>query len=337
MKILSVFFVSLFFLCIPLSAQDLEEGLVAFFDFTNGATDESSFENDASVINEVEFIDDSIGDLNITAASFNGISSFITVPHAGHLNFNNSVEFTLSIWIKAPVSQIDTEGGVNDILSKWNNAGATPYPYTLRIGNQTSVDNGLLIFQVYDGNGFGCGEIGKLTSQTRINDNKWHHILIARNESGNLQLYVDCNLESQISDPTNCNLTNQENILIGKREIEGQFPRAFTGRLDDFRLYDRFISPEVFSSLCTPVSTKSQANLKERDIDLFPNPIRHGEILRFKGIKETEIQSVHFLSSELKYLGSYEPNSPIQLPQGIYFIEAVTKEGSRSVSKLVVL
>jgi hypothetical protein len=321
----------------PLSAQDLEEGLVAFFDFTNGATDESTFENDASVINEVEFIDDSIGNLNITAASFNGISSFITIPHAEHLNFNNSVEFTLSIWIKAPVSQIDTEGGVNDILSKWNNAGATPYPYTLRIGNQTSNENGRLIFQVYDGNGFGCGEVAQLTSQTRINDNKWHHILIARNESGDLQLYVDCNLEFQIPDPTSCNLTNQEGILIGKREIEGQFPRAFTGRLDDFRLYNRFVSPEVFSSLCTPVSNNEHADIEKHEFDLFPNPIRQGEILRFKNIKETEIQSVHFLSSELKYLGSYESNNPVYLPQGIYFVETITNEGLRSVSKLIVL
>lgn len=325
---------------ISIHAQiDLEQGLVAYYPFNNFAEDESQFGNDAIKINEVQFVSDEINGLTQTVASFNGIDSYIEIPHASQINFSNEEVFTISLWVNIPTEQLDVDGTVNDIMHKWTNAASEPYPFSLRVHNQTSSENGVFRANTFQGDLEQCNTPTGIvaTSSSSINNDQWNHIIFSRDSDRKIRLYVNCELEFEVESTFNCTTENLSNLVLGMRETNGQFTRAFRGKLDELRIYNRVLTSDEINLLCTFTSSaKNEYNWIEEKVKLFPNPILRGFPIKFQVPSNRYVQSYKLYNSKGKLTGVYTPQDSIVVPSGVYILAILMDNGAIVHKQLVV-
>ena len=331
-------------LTVSIYAQiNLEEGLVAYYPFNHSLQDESSFGNHAVSSNQILFAIDEINGVTDTVASFNGMNSYVEIPHANQINFGNNDVFSIALWIKIPPTQTDNQGAVNDIMSKWSNSGSQPYPFTLRIRNQASVIEGTVSAGIYEGNSPLCSASGTgLASISRINDNQWHHIVFTRTEQNLLQLYIDCNLEQELMDPSICSTSNLATMLIGMRDPDplSLSPRALEGSLDDLRIYDRELTMDEKNALCgITTNSTNYVEINESPISIFPNPILAGQPLNIHAKRgSAPIKTVMLYSSAGELLKTYEQLDSIYIPSaGVYFVRIQLNDDSSFFRKIVII
>jgi hypothetical protein len=185
-------------------------------------------------------------------------NSFIEIPHHEELSYEKFEDFTLSFWIKAPISQSNTTFKENSIITKRTYSkidysgihntlledgsfakrrytsssvdfSAAPfYPYDVSIKNQTDINSGKIVFRRSDGL-----STLTLTSSTPINDGSFHHVCITKNDSL-YSLYIDANLEATGSELKEQS-TNANSIIIGAEDRLGT--KQFSGSLDELRFY----------------------------------------------------------------------------------------------------
>lgn len=317
---------------------DLEAGLVAYYPFNNSVEDESTFSNDASIVNNISFVEDEINNVTETVASFNGIDSYIRIPNAPQFNFGNEDAFTISLWINAPENQLDLSGPVNDVLSKWTNNGDVPYPFLLRLFNSSDDRVGIFNGAVYQGDDSGCATppVINLYADTKINDNEWHHIIFTRTTDKRLQLYVDCELEIDTLDYTNCDTENIADILIGMREVNGVFSRAFKGKLNELRIYDRELTSDEVNVLCGLLSSTTEQDAANT-INIFPNPVSKGDRINLdlpNGQTLEKFELVNFWGASV---GKFQPQDNINVPAGTYIMLVSLDDEQTLIERLIVV
>lgn len=328
-------------LMLSLNAQiDLDNGLVAYYPFNDSGEDESPFGNDAVALNQIVFETAEINDVTQTVATFNGMNSFIQIPNANQINFDNESTFSISFWLKAPEQQVDLNGTVNDIFHKWNNTSQEPYPYTMRIYNQGNAQyRGAVRPALYQGNAPGCSEPAGVgaTSVTRINDNEWHHIVFSRTNEGSLQLYIDCELEFEIDDTSTCTTESPSPLIFGMREPNGVFSRAFKGSLDEVRIHDRALTADELILLCSSPSSVGDELAGEENISLFPNPITRGDVLQFNTQEGVNVVDYLLYNSLGALVGVLKPQDVVEAPAGSYTVIVRLSNGGKVQKKLVVM
>jgi hypothetical protein len=334
------FVLTLFLFAITLFSYaqiDLEAGLVAYYPFDNSADDESTFSNDASVINNVNYVEEEINEVTETVATFNGDDSYIFIPAANQINFSNEDEFTISLWINAPEDQLDLDGGVNDILSKWTNSGSQPFPFLLRLFNSTDDREGVLNGAIYQGDGSTCPTppILNLYSNTTINDSEWHHIMFTRTSESRLQIYIDCELEVDFIDYSECTTENTAGLIIGRREATGPISRAFKGKLNDLRIYNRQLTSDEVNVLCGFVSSTTELDDASR-ISIFPNPVSRGAVVHFDLPNGYSLERFELFNAWGSSVGRFEPQSNINVPAGTYLMSVLLDNGQTLLKRLIV-
>jgi hypothetical protein len=315
---------------------DLENGLVAYYPFSANYLDQSIYSNNAAAIFGTS-LTDGYDNEPLGAVSFDGIDDYIDIPHAEQINFESQTAFTISVWVKIPENQADPEGLGGTILSKWENAGTQPYPYTIRLNGTSSANNGKIsagIFQSFVTNCVPPDALG-LVSTTSVNDNAWHHIVFARNDDNMLQLYIDCKLEAEVEDPISCSLINDIRLLLGIRVPGGPDIRPLTGSIDELRMYNRFLNPTELNALCGVVAT-AEAERHEQTIAIYPNPVKSGQFFFINTAPENTLEQVDIFSISGAYLGDYTPGQPLLLPNGAYSILITLEDGNRRLKKLIV-
>ena len=198
--------------------------------------------------------------------------SYIDIPHHEELNYELSEDFSISFWIKAPISQSNIDNNSNSIITKKSysviqNLGEYEYrndngdrfkrrllssslqyspvdyyPYDLSIYNQTAgSDSGKIVFS----RSYGRGKL-TLTGSSAVNDGNYHHICVSKRNSL-LSLYIDGQLETSGSD-VDREPINSHNIIFGADDFNGT--RQFSGSLDEIRFYSKAVtSTEVSQSL----------------------------------------------------------------------------------------
>lgn len=201
--------------------------------------------------------------------------SYLEIKHNEQLSYEKDEDFSISLWIKAPVSQsnlvteensiltkrtyskIDYSGVHNTKLENGSNAKrsyisssidyspAPFYPYDIAIKNQTSTDPGEVVFRRSDGL-----DILTLTTSSSINDGNYHHYCVTK--SGSLfSIYVDGVLEttgSELRDQS----TNANSIIFGAEDKRGT--QQFSGSLDEVRFYSKAVTPTQVSSSLSETS-----------------------------------------------------------------------------------
>jgi hypothetical protein len=198
-------------------------------------------------------------------------TSYLEIKHNEQLSYEKDEDFTISFWIKAPVSQSNVDTEENSILTKrtyskidysgihntqLENGSITKrnyisssidyspapfYPYDIAIKNQTSVDSGKVIFRRSDGL-----NILTLSTVSPINDGIYHHFCVTK--SGSLfSTYLDGVLESTGSE-LGFQSTNASSIIFGGEDKRGT--QQFSGSLDEIRFYSKAANiTEISSSL----------------------------------------------------------------------------------------
>lgn len=331
-----LFFPLLLFV-VPLIAQiDLEEGLVGFYPFNQNADDESENNNDATLIDGVLLVEGCDGTPN-SAYLFDGSNDFIEIPDNPFINPASGIAFALSFWIKAPVFQLNVEGTVNDIISKWSNQSAVPYPFAVRIYNQSSETEGRIVVTRFDTHNAGCDNIPVVTSTFPINDDTWHHVLYQGDEQGLLSLYVDGLLQEQVEDFTVCDIQNNFNLVLGRRTNSSQF-RSFRGVLDEIRFYDRILTEAEIDFISNKLTSSTFYPSLNDEINIFPNP-NPGYELFINHPAEVEIDQILLINSLGQLVTQQSFSTSVRLPElakGYYRVGLLHLDNKISYHSLVI-
>lgn len=162
--------------------------------------------------------------------NFDGSASdrHVNIAHNSSINFAASDNFSIALWERIPVTQVDTVSTQNMLMEKWT-CCTGGYPYVIRIWNQTHANNGKISACRYDGTNNPCIDSVKL-----VNDNAWHYIEFVKN-GATLYLYIDGVLDNTASDTTTGTTTNTAPLYVG---IRNGADNPLTGALDDVKIYN---------------------------------------------------------------------------------------------------
>jgi hypothetical protein len=195
------------------------------------------------------------------AATFNGLGYIETQFDTEKFKYTKTDDFAISLWIKAPTSQSNTDTITNSImnirgttrteellvgvgiLSSSNKpVPANAYAWDINIYNQTAgTDSGKLLIRRSDGT-----FTTHVTSSTHVTASIHNHVLYQKSGSV-LQLYVNGVLESTQSDNLSVNPINYSNLFIGS--LNNTLREAYSGSIDEIRIYNKSLNSSQISSL----------------------------------------------------------------------------------------
>jgi hypothetical protein len=196
------------------------DGLVAYYPFNGNAIDESGYGNHGQNYGAT-LIPDRFNQSN-KAYYFNGVNSYIVVPHTQSLQPSNGL--TISAWIN-----FNSFNCTSSILGKGSDNAAGWYSF--RYEPSTSSLDFQINFSDYIG-----GPKKTISVYTAMNVNMWYNI-IGMYDGNIMKIYFNGQLYSSL--PVYKLLgSNSENLQIGSC-TEGYFLK---GNLDDIRIYNRALT-----------------------------------------------------------------------------------------------
>jgi hypothetical protein len=222
------------------------------------------------------------------AFSFDGTTS-------NYITIDRPVEDDLTIcaWIKT-----ETVGGDTD---HWRLAPIMESEVATRANDfGFGVDgNGYLAY----GNGGAYDET--VNGTTLVNDNKWHHTCVTRNQTtGEVVLYVDGDIDATGTTDT-ATLDDNTNAYIGYG-TDGAVP--FKGLMDEIFVYNSVLSDEYILSLyqdtlptvdsVSPADRSTEINVDDSLIITFTEPMDTGSLVISTGPCEEECATYDVIWSE---------------------------------------
>ena len=192
--------------------------------------DNSSNQFDGTARNGLTTTDNSTagGGINRVGGIFDGVDDYIEVPDLSALQSTASLSFWIktsqtgndTAWQAPGITGIEDRGGADDIFWGFiDNSGKI----TIAVGNDPGV-----------------------ASNTTINNNTWHHVVLTRNaNTGDAKVYIDGVLETT---------GNMKSGYIGNSfssigKIEKTYGLPFQGYLDELKIYDRVLTDSQVSNI----------------------------------------------------------------------------------------
>ncbi len=203
-------------------------GLVGWWPFTGNAIDSSGNGNNGTV-NGATLTVDRFGMSN-KAYSFNGTTSYISIPNNSSLNFQTQNKFSFSYWINAASL---SSSQISIILSKQAGSGSTQNGYNsnIEIGYQSN-------FRLQNGSPNPAYSLS--TSNNSITINSWYHIVqVWTGTQG--QIYINGILVAQ-SFGTGVIGNNSFDLLIGQANWSLFNVKNFNGKIDDIGIWNRALT-----------------------------------------------------------------------------------------------
>jgi hypothetical protein len=237
-----------------LQAQNLPSylpanGLVGWWPFNGNANDESGGGHNG-IINGATLTSDRFSNAN-SAYSFNGSSSYIFCGNFSNLSTSTLSGLSISYWFNSSSSE-----GVNsdcyDLRSTNNNS------YQTLLNNPSPNNVSLVRFLMPSG---GCNK----SSNTNYNLNQWNHIVEVNDFTTNTFRLFFNGIEINMTNNLACSqipaLINPR-FNIGSRfnYIENSRCCYFSGKLDDFGLYNRALTQQEITNLYSATSTGGGSN-----------------------------------------------------------------------------
>ena len=320
-----------------ISQINLEDGLIAFFPFNGNAMDESTNSNDAINVNFPQLIEGHDGTLS-AAYQFDGEDDYIEFPNNEGINLNGSETFAFSLWLKAPVNQVETNGTSNDILAKWNNAGTTPYPYGLRIFNQTHPNNGgKLVFVKYEGSGGSCNNAYSILGEKVINDDEWHHVVFQKLANNRIELYVDAQWEGDMEDASSCDFSNNNNLILGLRSLNvPNIMRPYSGGIDNLRIYNRPLNQDEINKIFSKDLTSRSEITENTTVKIYPNPLTSNTV-KIELNNKLKIEKIELVNSLGQVIQEVNNGTIKHVPNGTYFIKIQLEDKQVVIEKINIL
>jgi gliding motility-associated-like protein len=217
-----------------------KDGLLGWWPFSGNANDQSGNGNNG--ISSGAILDaDRFGNLNM-AYFFDGLNDSIKLS----LQQKNITAYSISAWFKTSIG-----GPILSGRGLPNQVGLTLHIHNFPTGGPLQIGRAMFVADA------SVISVGKLTYPT-YNDNKWHHIVgVYNGVSGQVKpsqfsIYIDGTLVSQTYDSQTGSATapisNSTNLLIGAHQV---WPGGgiFTGKLDDFGIWNRSLTPSEVQQL----------------------------------------------------------------------------------------
>ncbi len=342
MKLNFLLILSLLLLTNIVTAQvELEKGLVAYYPFSGDTQDKSIYNNHATSA-DLPTLGEDCEDQPNEAFYFNGINNYLEIENIPQVNVANSIEFSISLWIKPEIIQKNTGGQVNDILSKWTALTEESYPYAIRLYNHTNLNPGLVWAGRYETDNLAdteCSQFTSVLSTTEVLDNNWHHIVFQRKEY-RLELYVDGDIEGVTEYITECNIQNNSNIVIGKRTLNSTIGmvRPYQGGIDELRIYNRSLNQEEIETLSHKKVTNVSDIHYNKNINIYPNPLANDRVFHITNLEPQQIAEIQLFSIDgvfLERLNQYQ--LPKHLTAGIYFLKIHLKNDEAEIIKKILI
>lgn len=218
-------------------AQNLKNGLVAWYPFNENANDGSG-NNNYGTIYGATLTADRFGNQK-SAFSFNGTENYISVSNSPSLS--NITSVTISGWYYT--SDFTTEQG---LVTKWfaeSNCAKNTDAYTCILSRSNFANNRPTLIgatNVYPGY--------QLKTPNSIPLNAWTHFVFTHDSTTGGSLYINGILK--VSLKTNiaiCSSTNP--LLIGADNNRNTIYRFFSGKLDDIGIWNRALTAAEIQQL----------------------------------------------------------------------------------------
>lgn len=181
-----------------------------------------------------------------TAATFNGTTSVVTVPHSTTVDLERDAAFTVEGWVKT------TATGTQVIASKMNEDA-------LKRGWQLFLDNGVINF--HQANDVSAGNWVGVRGVRTVNDGAWHHVAVTRSAAGasGLTLYVDGAPDATVSYQDGLTATSQTTATMRLGARSGL--NFLNGSLDEAAVYGRALSAAEVAEHATSGTRTSQVRV----------------------------------------------------------------------------
>jgi len=219
-----------------------ESGLVAHYPFNGNANDESGNGNHG-VVNGATITTDRHGNAN-SAYSFDGVDDYINLGNSAGLRFGGT-KISTSAWININSIPPDNQG---TILGQRDTGSPAKNNWQFHVSG-TSVSAPLqskLSFTTWElGHAAADPAIETVYSDILIPVQQWAHV-VATYDGVNIRLYINGVL--RITEPATAAIdTLDVPTLIGRFSL--QDPKAFNGKIDEVRIYNRALSAAEVLSL----------------------------------------------------------------------------------------
>ena len=316
----------LIFVCfiIPniLFGQGINNGLILYYPFTGNCIDQSGNRFDG--FPNATLTEDRFGNPN-SAYHFNGIDEFIDIPH--HPELKPDFPFSFSFWVKFEV-----------LPNSKSTLFTTDYVENIYSGSwMTLVEDGKI--------NFSFGDLGRTTSSSskhsaaKIKLNLWHHIATIVKGPNDIEIFLDCiNAGGEYSGSGGSLTYTKAPMSIGRVDGSNHLPTYyFQGSLDEFRYYNRALTPAEIDTLCGYVTTNTN-QLKEKDCEfnVFPNPASNVINIRGEIAPDYKIQIFDALGRLVTLKPYAEQVDVSSFPPGMYYIKTCGQYGNGRFMKFAV-
>ncbi|MEC0226310.1 LamG-like jellyroll fold domain-containing protein [Paenibacillus alba] len=220
------------------SDTDLFDKQILYLPFESNTLDASGNGNNGTVKNTLTYTAGTVGDQAIDTTQ----GGYVNIADYNNSNskfrFGAAQDFTVSFWMKANSSVIGTADST--IVSNKDWSGGANQGWEIGVYNHYLTWN-------YKGASLARMDLHKSSLnnsspvQLIVDDNQWHHIVVAHNRTGNAAFYMDNVLKKTISiigagtiDPAAL-----LNLNIG---VDGTQKIPFKGQLDDFRIFTKALN-----------------------------------------------------------------------------------------------
>ena len=301
---------------ITLTAQNLQVGLVAHYPLDNNGNDLSTTSNHLIIDSNATF-SPFFG--NNMALEFNGTDRADQTTIFNNSNFTSTA---VALWFRAdslvPIGFLTPD----QIFIQGAYAG-----FGLGIKNGTG--NLLAFFSYSSANG--------VVSDSNYFDGNWHHI-VAQNNGVTTKLYIDGQLMKTHTETLSTgNSPLLKKIYLGASNLN---TRSFIGGLNDVRVYNRILTQAEISILSTfPISTSiTNTKNKEVEISIYPNPTKDNiSIVSNKSLLGSTFVIRNMLGQNVAegFLQTEKQDISISGEKGIYFVEIITADNEKIVSKVI--
>jgi hypothetical protein len=243
-----VLLVIFLFVAYPAFSQvNLNQGLIAYYPFSNNAND-AGINNLNGSVNKAVLTTDRFGQAN-SAYYFNGIDSYIQLPSSPLFDFSPTDDFSISVWVQPDVN---SPLAIQAIVMK-----SPPHPDFYK----SEWNYGIYI--IYNKMVTGIHDNVVLIGTTVLSPTPcWYHLTFTYN-NGRWFIYVNGKLEGSNTTQTQFITQNStSDIAFGKKgEAFGDF---YKGKMDEVRIYDRVLNQQEIDSLSKqPASCLAACPVKE--------------------------------------------------------------------------
>ena len=303
------------------------DGLVGHFPFTNGDfTDLAGYQDCVLSINgdSIFFLTEDRFENSNYAIDFQG-----AVLNSGIISRDVTTEVTVSLWMKTTAVPEDVQFLVNKY-----------YCVEPPLGYHMAFQGDSVTFDGRDNSSNGYMRSG--WSETFVNDGEWHHIVGLVRAEGIWELWVDSQQEGSNSYSSIFTLNhNYCNLGIAGPDQINEI-RIYKGALDDIRLYNRALDSLEIDSLFNEPNpiTSGFSDLANRSLNLNIYPVPASDFINLKTFGKNKIKQVVIYNSLGIQVSSHNYISKRiwieYLPDGIYFLNAITTAGVIETQKFSV-